>query len=159
MVSPPAALETPRTQSRFLFSLSAERPESEKQRPWRQNAQNSRGLIPLRLQKHERYANQKINSSALSASLPSNERQTRSRQNGRFSDPGSSRPSFSAILAEWKVGFRFIAARKLVSCHSCRVNVRKKLRVLKVGFYTTGYKIKPAEFTESAERYLNDIFK
>jgi hypothetical protein len=30
-VSPPAALETQRTQSRFFFSLSGERPESEKQ--------------------------------------------------------------------------------------------------------------------------------
>jgi hypothetical protein len=33
LFSPPASLETQRTQSLFFFSLSVERPESEKQHP------------------------------------------------------------------------------------------------------------------------------
>jgi hypothetical protein len=35
--SPPAALETQRAQSRFFFSLSVERTESEKQQPFGKN--------------------------------------------------------------------------------------------------------------------------
>jgi hypothetical protein len=38
MDSPPAALEAQSTLSRFFFSLSAERPESEKQQPCGQNS-------------------------------------------------------------------------------------------------------------------------
>jgi hypothetical protein len=37
MVSPPASLETQSTQSKILFSLSGERPESEKHQPFGQN--------------------------------------------------------------------------------------------------------------------------
>ena len=50
ILSPPAALETPRTQSGFFFSISAERTENEKQQPY---GQNSNELILLRLQKYK----------------------------------------------------------------------------------------------------------
>ena len=33
------------------------------------------------------------------------------------------------------------------------------IRAIKIGFYTTGYKFNPVGSTESAERYLNHIFK